>query len=55
MQMRTVYPKLAIFEAEIHRLTEIHACAEKGWKEKTSGLESMLDEVTTEKVDESRI
>lgn len=55
LQMRTVYPKLAILEAEIGRLKENYACAEKGWKEKTSSLESKLDEVTTQKVDGIRI
>lgn len=53
--MRPVYPKLAIFEAEIGRLTENHVCAEKEWKEKTSSLESKLEEVTTQKVDGSSI
>lgn len=55
LQMRTVNPKLASYEAEIGRLTESYTCAEKYWKEKTSSLESELNEVTTQKVDGSRI
>lgn len=51
MQMRTVYPKLAMFEAEIGRHTENYTCAEEGWKEKTGSLESKLNEVTIQKVD----
>lgn len=53
--MRTVSSQLAIFEAEVGRLTENQVCAEKEWKDKTSHLECQLTQVTTQKVDENGI
>lgn len=51
--MRTVRSQLAIFEAEVGRLAENQACAEKEWKDKTSRLECQLTQVTTQKVAEN--
>ncbi|XP_030007650.1 nuclear mitotic apparatus protein 1 isoform X2 [Sphaeramia orbicularis] len=48
-QMRGVCSQLAIFEAEVDRLTKTQATAQEEWSGKTSHLQSELNEATTQK------
>lgn len=48
--MRAVCSQLAIFEAEVGRLTETQASAQEEWRTKTGHLQSELSEATAQKV-----
>lgn len=49
-QMRALCSKLAVFEAENGQLTQAQASAEEEWRNKTSHLQSELNQATTQKV-----
>uniref|UniRef100_A0A3B4T457 Nuclear mitotic apparatus protein 1 n=1 Tax=Seriola dumerili TaxID=41447 RepID=A0A3B4T457_SERDU len=48
-QMRAVCSKLAIFEAEVGRLTETQASVQEEWTSKTSDLQSELNQANAQK------
>ncbi|XP_031149109.1 nuclear mitotic apparatus protein 1 isoform X3 [Sander lucioperca] len=48
-QMRAVCSQLAIFEAEVGRLTETQAFSEEDWRSKTGHLQSELNQATAQK------
>ncbi|KAA8593975.1 hypothetical protein FQN60_004809 [Etheostoma spectabile] len=48
-QMRSVCSQLAIFEAEVGRLTETQAFSEEDWRSKTGHLQSELNQATAQK------
>ncbi|XP_034719263.1 nuclear mitotic apparatus protein 1 isoform X1 [Etheostoma cragini] len=48
-QMRSVCSQLAIFEAEVGRLTETQAFSEEDWRRKTGHLQSELNQATAQK------
>ncbi|XP_043976143.1 nuclear mitotic apparatus protein 1 isoform X4 [Gambusia affinis] len=48
-QMRALCSKLAVFEAENGQLTQAQASAEEEWRNKTSHLQSELNQATTQK------
>lgn len=50
LQMRALCSQLAIFEAEVGRLTENQAFAQEEWRNKTGCLESELNQATAQKV-----
>lgn len=52
-QVRATCSQLAIFEAEVSRLTEIQASAQEEWGRKTGNLQSELSQATAQKVEKS--
>lgn len=49
--MRAACSQLAIFEAEVGRLTETQASAQEEWRSKESYLQEQLNQATAQKVD----